>query len=76
MVDFVRMFQHRKEDYMKLTFIGADHEVTGSCHYLECGDTKLVVDYGMEQGINRYENAEIDDEYDFWLLEQILRKFE
>ena len=26
--------------------------------------------------INRYENAEIDDEYDFWLLEQILRKFE
>lgn len=24
----------------------------------------------------RYENAEIDDEYDFWLLEQILRKFE
>lgn len=44
---------------MKLMFIGADHEVTGSCHYLECGDTKLVVDYGMEQGINRYENAEL-----------------
>ena len=25
---------------MKLTFIGADHEVTGSCHYLEVGKTK------------------------------------
>lgn len=35
--------------------------------------------YGTKIGrkiINRYENAEIDDEYDFWLLEQILRKFE
>ncbi len=26
--------------------------------------------------ISRYENAEIDDEYDFWLLEQILKKQE
>ena len=25
---------------MKLMFIGADHEVTGSCHYVECGNTK------------------------------------
>ncbi|MDR1765966.1 MAG: MBL fold metallo-hydrolase [Lachnospiraceae bacterium] len=42
---------------MRLTFIGADHEVTGSCHFLEVGDTKLVVDYGMEQGQNLFENA-------------------
>lgn len=42
---------------MKLTFIGADHEVTGSCHYLEVGNTKLLVDCGMEQGNNVYENA-------------------
>ena len=27
---------------MRLTFIGADHEVTGSCHFLEVGDTKAV----------------------------------
>lgn len=35
--------------------------------------------YGTKIGrkiISRYENAEIDDEYDFWLLEQILKKFE
>lgn len=44
---------------MKLMFIGADHEVTGSCHYLECGDTKILVDCGMEQGTNVYENADM-----------------
>ena len=42
---------------MKLEFIGADHEVTGSCHYVEVGEKKFLVDYGMEQGINVYENA-------------------
>ena len=42
---------------MKLTFIGADHEVTGSCHCLEVGKKKILVDYGMEQGINVFENA-------------------
>ncbi len=41
---------------MKITFIGAAHEVTGSCHYLEVGDKHILVDYGMEQGINLYEN--------------------
>ena len=42
---------------MKLKFIGADHEVTGSCHYLECGGKHFLVDYGMEQGIDVYENV-------------------
>lgn len=41
---------------MKLMFIGADHEVTGSCHYLNACGKNILVDYGMEQGINRYEN--------------------
>lgn len=41
---------------MKLIFIGADHEVTGSCHYLEVGDKHILVDYGMEQGVNVFEN--------------------
>lgn len=48
---------------MKLTFIGADHEVTGSCHYLEAGNTKLLVDCGMEQGGNVYQNAELPVSY-------------
>ncbi len=56
---------------MKLTFIGADHEVTGSCHYVEAGTTKFLVDCGMEQGVNVYENAELPVPYsdlDFVLL--------
>ena len=44
---------------MKLTFIGADHEVTGSCHYMEIGSKHLLVDCGMEQGMDIFENQEI-----------------
>lgn len=44
---------------MKLMFIGAAHEVTGSCHYLEACGKRILVDYGMEQGINVFENAEL-----------------
>lgn len=44
---------------MKLTFIGAAHEVTGSCHYLQVGDKKILVDCGMEQGKNIYVNQEL-----------------
>ena len=44
---------------MKLTFIGADHEVTGSCHCLTaCGKT-ILVDYGMRQGSQTFENVEL-----------------
>lgn len=42
---------------MRLTFIGAAHEVTGSCHYLEVGKKHILVDFGMEQGVNVFENA-------------------
>ena len=44
---------------MKITFIGADHEVTGSCHFLEACGKNILVDYGMEQGINVFENADL-----------------
>lgn len=44
---------------MRLEFIGADHEVTGSCHYLEAAGKHMLVDYGMEQGVNVFENAEL-----------------
>lgn len=44
---------------MKITFIGADHEVTGSCHYLEACGKHILVDYGMEQGTNVFENAKL-----------------
>ena len=44
---------------MKLEFLGAAHEVTGSCHYLEIGGKRLCVDIGMEQGRDLFENQEI-----------------
>ena len=44
---------------MKITFIGATHEVTGSCYYLEGAGKKFLVDCGMEQGPDYYENAQI-----------------
>ncbi|MFP3155161.1 MBL fold metallo-hydrolase [Lachnospiraceae bacterium ZAX-1] len=44
---------------MKLTFLGAAHEVTGSCHYLQMGEKHLLVDCGMEQGADIYVNQEI-----------------
>lgn len=44
---------------MELMFIGADHEVTGSCHYLKVNDKHMLVDCGMEQGVNYFENADL-----------------
>ena len=56
---------------MKITFLGAAHEVTGSCTYLEVGDKKGLVDYGMEQGKNLFVNEPIPvppDQLDYVLL--------
>ena len=44
---------------MILEFIGAAHEVTGSCHYLNVNGKNILVDYGMEQGKNLYENVDL-----------------
>ncbi len=35
---------------MKLSFLGADREVTGSCHGLEANGLRVLVDCGMIQG--------------------------
>lgn len=45
--------------FMKLFFSGAAHEVTCSKHYLEAAGKKILIDCGMEQGKNLYENQEI-----------------
>ncbi len=33
--------------------------MTGSCHYLEACGKHILVDYGMEQGVNVFENADL-----------------
>lgn len=44
---------------MELMFIGAAHEVTGSCHYLNACGKNILVDCGMEQGVDTFENASL-----------------
>ncbi len=44
---------------MVLEFLGADREVTGSCHYLAFGGLHILVDCGMEQGPDLYVNQEL-----------------
>lgn len=44
---------------MKLIFCGAAHEVTGSCHYINVCGKNILLDCGMEQGTDIYENQEI-----------------
>lgn len=56
---------------MKITFLGAAHEVTGSCTYIEVGDKKGIVDCGMEQGKDLFVNAQLPvvaSQLDFVLL--------
>jgi len=45
---------------MKISFHGADQDVTGSCHLLECAGKRILVDCGMYQGGRELaeENAE------------------
>ncbi len=44
---------------MKLTFLGAAHEVTGSCTLLETCGRHILIDCGMEQGADIYENCDL-----------------
>lgn len=44
---------------MKLTFLGAVHEVTGSCTLLEACGKRILIDCGMEQGADIYENCDL-----------------
>lgn len=44
---------------MKMTFVGATHEVTGSCTYIEACGKKFLVDFGMQQGEDLFENVQV-----------------
>ena len=44
---------------LKIQFIGANHEVTGSCTLLEVCGKRYLIDCGMEQGQDVFENIPI-----------------
>ncbi len=44
---------------MKIQFIGATHEVTGSCTLLEVSGKNYLVDCGMEQGRDVFQNIDL-----------------
>ena len=44
---------------MKLSFYGADQCVTGSCHCLEVGGKRILIDCGLQQGRDEIDNASL-----------------
>ncbi len=44
---------------MKLSFFGADHCVTGSCHCVEVNGKMILVDCGLQQGRDEIDNASL-----------------
>ncbi len=46
---------------MKLSFHGADREVTGSCHLLECAGKRVLIDCGFYQGGRELDEDNAED---------------
>ena len=44
---------------MQIQFLGAAHEVTGSCTLIKALGKNIIIDMGMEQGRDIYENCEL-----------------
>jgi metallo-beta-lactamase family protein len=44
---------------MRIQFLGAAREVTGSCHYVTFNNIHFLVDCGMEQGADQYMSQEL-----------------
>lgn len=56
---------------MRLSFLGACHEVTGSCFFLRACGKQILVDCGLQQGPDEYDNQTLDitpSEIDYVLL--------
>ena len=58
---------------MKLSFHGADRDVTGSCHLVECAGRRILIDCGLHQGSGEIaeENA-VDFGFDAAAIDWVL----
>ena len=55
----------------KLTFIGACHEVTGSCFLLQTDNLNILIDCGMKQGSSTLQSIDLpvnESQIDYVLL--------
>src|SRR5262249_23772442 len=43
-------YQFWRRDVVRLSFHGADRDVTGSCHLVECAGRRILIDCGLYQG--------------------------
>ncbi len=46
---------------MKISFHGADQDVTGSCHMIECAGKKILIDCGLFQGGRELSEENIEE---------------
>jgi metallo-beta-lactamase family protein len=60
LVQFSSGLANKQESGLKLSFHGADRDVTGSCHLVECAGKRILIDCGLRQGSRELneENAE------------------
>lgn len=49
----------KRGNFMILSFLGAAREVTGSCHYIEACGKKILIDCGLRQGSDDFDNQSL-----------------
>lgn len=60
-IKYMVKFKYRQKGVisMRISFLGAAHEVTGSCTIISANGKVIMVDCGMEQGPDIYENCSL-----------------
>lgn len=57
---------------MKLTFYGAARAVTGSCHCITCNGRKILIDCGLQQGKDEWDNSNSELEFVPSLIDDVI----
>ena len=57
---------------MEITFHGAAREVTGSCHLVDCGGTRILLDCGFQGGRERHERNRAPFPFDVTTIDAVV----